>query len=139
MSGKNKKQPSDAIAPTDDKPLVGFLDAGDSSSSAGVGSEKPDTSNEQETPLGDESSEGKEEDDTAIDTSKDDESKDDEGEHVLTIGLMRLRYTGETSISLDASMVGVYRKVTIEPNQSVLLPEMLGRHWVKKPFFTKVY
>ncbi len=77
-------------------------------------------------------------DESKDDESKDDESKDDTSEPILTVGLMKLLYTGNTPISLDAAMVGVFRKVVIYPNQLVLLPEMLGRHWVKKPFFTKV-
>ena len=141
---KLPKNPDEDSLPIGNQPISATTpDAGDPTSPIGGDDEKPDTSNEQTTPLGAEGPEAVTQNDTAIDISKDDESKGDEskgddGEPILTVGLMKLRYTGETTISLDASMVGVYRKVTIYPNQLVLLPEMLGRHWAKKPFFTKV-
>lgn len=73
--------------------------------------------------------------------SKKDEAKSSSSTDALPpvlVGISTLEYTGKESISLDASIVEVYTKVKLEPNQKVIAPTMLARHWLKKPFFSEV-
>lgn len=73
--------------------------------------------------------------------SKKDEAKSSGNTDALPpvlVGISTLEHTGKESISLDASIVEVYTKVKLEPNQKVIVPTMLARHWLKKPFFSEV-
>ena len=51
------------------------------------------------------------------------------------VGIIKLEYVGEDPISLDARMVKVFTRVSLEKGDVVYVPEMLGRLWLKKPYF----
>lgn len=51
------------------------------------------------------------------------------------VGISKLVYTGSDPIVLDARMVKEFKKVELEAGDIVYVPAMLGRLWLKKPFF----
>jgi hypothetical protein len=63
------------------------------------------------------------------------EGSEQEALPTLNVGVTTLQYTSTEPIDLDASMVEVFETVKLEPGQKVMLPTMLARHWLKKPFF----
>lgn len=51
------------------------------------------------------------------------------------VGIIKLEYIGVDPILLDARMVKVFTRVSLEKGDVVYVPEMLGRLWLKKPYF----
>ena len=51
------------------------------------------------------------------------------------VGIIKLEYIGEDPILLDARMVKVFERISLEKGDVVYVPSMLGKLWLKKPFF----
>lgn len=51
------------------------------------------------------------------------------------VGISKLVYTGTDPIVLDARMVKEFQRVELVAGDIVYVPTMLGRLWLKKPFF----
>ena len=51
------------------------------------------------------------------------------------VGISKLVYTGTDPIILDARMVKEFKRVELVQGDVVYVPTMLGRLWLKKPFF----